>query len=155
MSRSESWKERLYDQYVSGGQAFLDTGSGPEIAFRGRSAFVNSIIKAHIPHNAQLRIVDVGCGHGTFVYFLRRAGYKNAFGIDGSAEQVAAAHRMGIEGVHHQRLEEFLSRAEESSADVVLLIDVLEHLTRDELFLALDGVFRILRPGRNLHSSCT
>jgi len=143
----ESWKERLYDHYVSTGQASIQTTAGPEVAFQGRSAFINSVIKRHLPKNTAVRIVDIGCGHGTWVYFLRRAAYKNAFGVDGSAEQITAAQQMGIEGVRHQNLGEYLSEAGESSTDVVLLMHIIEHLTREELFEALDGIFRILRPG--------
>jgi len=141
-----SWKERLYHSYVSSGQAPVAASLGPEAAFRGRAAYINSIIRQHIPRNTELGIVDIGCGPGAFVYFLRRAGYKNVCGIDGSAEQVAAAQQLGIEGVRHQHLHDYLAKTDACSADVVLLIDVLEHLTRDELFSALDGVFRILRP---------
>jgi SAM-dependent methyltransferase len=142
-----SWKDRLYDHYVSTGQASVHTSAGPEVAFQGRSAFINSIINRHLPKNPDSQIVDIGCGHGTWVYFLRRAGYKNAFGVDGSAEQIAAAQQMGIEGVRHQSLKEYLSETRESSIDAVLLMHIIEHLSREELFVALDGVFRILKPG--------
>jgi SAM-dependent methyltransferase len=143
--RSE--KERLYDNYVSSGQASPDLDGAAAIVFQSRAAYINSIIKRHIPANKALRIVDLGCGHGAFLYFLRDAGYHNVVGVDGSLEQVAAAHKLGIMGVYHQSLGDYISKAEEGSADVVLLIDVLEHLTRPELLSVLDGAFRILAPG--------
>jgi SAM-dependent methyltransferase len=144
---SEPWKNRLYERYVSSGQASTDTKGGSQKAFRSRSAYITSIIGRHIPRDTELTIIDLGCGPGTYVYFLKQAGYKNVVGIDGSAEQVAVARQLGIEGVHHQQLDDYLPGVKECSADVVLLIDLLEHLTREELFAALDGVFRILRPG--------
>jgi SAM-dependent methyltransferase len=147
MSTNETWKGRLYDRYVSSGQAARFASGGPELAFRDRAHYVASIIKRYIPRDTSLTILDIGCGHGTFVYFLGRAGYNDVSGIDSSAEQVEVAQQLGIERVYHRRLNEYLSQARECSADVVLLIDILEHLTRGELLVALDEVFRILRPG--------
>jgi cyclopropane fatty-acyl-phospholipid synthase-like methyltransferase len=37
------------------------------------------------------RILDLGCGHGVFIYFHREAGYTNVVGVDKSPEQVAEA----------------------------------------------------------------
>jgi SAM-dependent methyltransferase len=147
MSECGSWKNRLYNSYVSSGQAPVATSLGPEFAFQSRAPYINSIIKRYVPRNNNLSIVDIGCGHGAFVYFLNCAGYQNVVGIDGSAEQVAAAQQLGIDGVRHQHLDDYIAKADPCSADVLLLIDVLEHLTREELFSALDGLFRILRPG--------
>ncbi len=143
----ESWKERLYKQYVSGGQAPELAHGGPKAAFRSRAAYHNSIIARYVPKDRQLTVLDIGCGHGTLVYFLQCAGYKNVSGIDASAEQVDLALRLGIPGVYHRKIDEYLAQADESSVDVVLLIDILEHMTRAELFHTLDGVLRILRPG--------
>jgi len=50
------------------------------------------------------RILDLGCGHGAFIYFLREAGYTDVVGVDKSPEQVAEAKRLGIDGVHEADL---------------------------------------------------
>ncbi len=121
--------------------------SAPNLRFRAGRHTLIQIIKHYVPKNNTLSIVDIGCGPGAFIYFLNRAGYKNVVGIDGSAEQVAAAQQLGIDGVRHQHLDDYIAKADPCSADVLLIIDVLEHLTREELFSALDGLFRILRPG--------
>ncbi len=62
-------------------------------------------------------------------------------------EQVELAHRLGVPEVKHGDLNSCLEHADSASVDVVLLMDVLEHLTRQELFDTLDEVYRILRPG--------
>jgi SAM-dependent methyltransferase len=146
MIPDESWKTRLYSSYVSSGQASVVSTASPATAFRDRRPYINSIIRQHIPRDKRSTIVDIGCGHGTFIYFLRQAGYEDVIGIDTSEEQVAVAKQMGIDGVRHQALAEYLLATPGNSVDVVLLIDVLEHLGRAELFSTLDGVFRILRP---------
>jgi hypothetical protein len=48
--------------------------------------------------------------------------------------------------VKRQGLEDYLESVDTETVDVVVLMDVLEHLTRQELFDILDQVFRVLRP---------
>ena len=66
---------------------------------------------------------------------------------DSSPEQVAQAERFGIEGVREGELQATVDGLAAASLDVVLTLDVLEHLTRDEVFRLSDGVFRALAPG--------
>ncbi len=145
MIQNQNWKKRLYDAYVSSGQASDHIST--ERTFQSRAPSVKSVIRKHIPANKSLRIVDLGCGHGAFLYFLKQAGYQDVAGIDVSAEQVELAQRLGVPEVEHNDINRYLESAESSSFNVVLLIDVLEHLTRSELFDTLDEVFRILKPG--------
>ena len=100
--------------------------------------------KVHSPDRG-LRIVDLGCGHGTLLHFLKQAGYTNVLGIDVSGEQIEQARRLGVNEARQGQLDAFLSDADPGSVDVVLMFDVLEHLRRQELFRTLDGVRRILR----------
>eukprot|EP00127_Corallochytrium_limacisporum_P003980 Clim_evm29s156 gene=Clim_evmTU29s156 len=58
--------------------------------------------------STDIRIADVGCGAGDFVFHLRRAGYRNITGIDFSQAQINLARdrwqaRMGSEEVKFLR----------------------------------------------------
>lgn len=145
MIQNQNWKKRLYDAYVSSGQA-SDHVSSEEL-FNSRSPSIKSLITKHIPPNKGARIVDLGCGHGAYLHFLKQAGYHDVQGIDVSAEQVELAQRLGVPEVQQDDLNTFLECAKSTSVNVVLLIDVLEHLNRSELFDTLDEVYRILKPG--------
>src|SRR5437870_7579155 len=46
--------------------------------------------------NKAARIADLGCGYGSFLYFLHEEGYRNIAGVDISAEQVDSARKLGI-----------------------------------------------------------
>lgn len=146
-----SWKDRLYGAYVSSGQASprrpRGVGETADALFEPYAPHVNSLIAAHLPADRRTSIVDLGCGDGMFVYFLTKAGYSDVIGIDFSPEQVARAHRLGVTHVRQGRIEGFLERRARESVDVVLLMDVLEHMTMDALLEVLDGVVRVLRPG--------
>ena len=84
-----SWKRRLYDTYVSSGQAGHQGESiTPEQLFHPRKAYVGHLITHYLPQQRDSRIADLGCGHGALLYFLSRAGYTSIEGVDTSPEQI-------------------------------------------------------------------
>ncbi len=141
----QPWKERLYAAYVSSGQV-SDLDVDPTIYFAPRQPYIQMVIETHLPPSKDSRILDLGCGHGAYLYFLHKAGYRNIHGVDVSAEQIALAQRLGLAAVKQADIGTYLTSVENNSVDVVLLMDILEHLTRQELFDMLDEVFRILKP---------
>ncbi|HEX5236414.1 MAG TPA: class I SAM-dependent methyltransferase [Silvibacterium sp.] len=142
---SVPWKERLYDKYVSSGQAGTFAANA-EQTFRPRKAYINHLIETYFPKDRSAEILDLGCGHGAFLYFLAKAGYKNASGVDTSPEQITKAHEFGITTAHCRPAFEYIRSLQSESLDMVLLFDILEHLERQELFDLLDEVHRVLRP---------
>ena len=145
------WKERLYAAYASSGRAasrqVRDRAATAAEILRPHAPYAKRFIARHVPADRQTRIMDLGCGDGRLLHFLDGAGYRNIVGVDCSPEQIARAHRLGLHQARQGEINHVLDETDEASADVVLMIDVLEHLTRDELFRALDNVFRVLRPG--------
>ena len=87
----------------------------------------------------QGKLMDLGCAFGYLVQEARTRGYQ-AFGLDISA--YAIAREPGIEGLIEGDLQVLPLR--DSSADVVVLFDVLEHLSDPQR--ALTEVARILTP---------
>lgn len=142
------WRERLYQEYVQSGQA-ADGSSATfeESSIARRREEVQHTLKRFIPSRKDLRIVDLGCGHGDYVYHLRELGYENVEGVDVSQEQVELARALGVEGVVCDEIEKYLQSQEPNSIDVVLLIDVLEHLGRSKLFSVMNEVSRVVRSG--------
>lgn len=141
-----NWKDHLYSSYITSGQA-QERASSAEEQFRPRAFYLRQIIREHVPGDRNARILDIGCGHGVLLYFLCKSGYNHCAGVDASAEQVEFAKRMGIENVEAGDAMEFLKAQQPSSADVVCLFDILEHLDRQELFEILHHVRRVLAPG--------
>lgn len=143
---ASNWKAHLYGSYVSSGQA-RDSDTSAAEHFRPPRAHLTSIIRRHFPADRSTPIVDIGCGHGSLLYFLREAGYTDLRGVDTSEEQVALAGRLGIAGVQCGGALGFLRELGDSSVGVVGLFDVLEHLTRAEAFEMAQEVWRVLAPG--------
>lgn len=143
---SASWKKRLYESYVSSGQAGALTASAEE-TFRPRKAYIEHLISRYFPSDRNAEILDLGCGHGAFLYFLAKAGYARISGVDTCVEQISKAHEFGITSAVCRPALEYISDLQSESLDMVLLFDILEHLERQELFDLLDEVYRVLRPG--------
>jgi SAM-dependent methyltransferase len=137
------YRRRLYDRYISSGQGGMGSSNG----YRSE---VNHIIKRHIPADRKIRILDLGCGAGGMIYWLKKAGYLNVSGVDFSPEMVAAALKAGVNEVKLGDLQSELKTAANNSLDVVLIMDVLEHMEREVLFEICDEIFRVLRPGGSI-----
>ena len=147
MSGSEviDYRARLYDRYVSSREGCLAPQS--VAGFRPRKPYLTHLIRRHFPAERDAAILDLGCGHGILIYFARLAGYRHAMGVDTSPEQVEEAKRLGIEGVVAGDLMETLRALPDSSHDVMIAFDVVEHLRKDELLDLAGEVLRTLKPG--------
>ena len=105
---------------------------------RGRRNMVCRILQRYAPPNA--RILDVGCGAGATTEALRRFG--DVSGLD-----------MGLAGLRHAKARGLAVAcgsalnlpAGDACFDVVVALDVLEHLDDDGR--ALGEIWRVLRPG--------
>lgn len=145
---AQSWKSHLYQCYVSSGQTRDGTLSAAGRPRPPRAQF-RSMIRRHFPADRRTPIVDIGCGHGLLLHFLREAGYQNLRGVDTSEEQVALAERLGVPGVECGDAMGFLRTLPDESVGVACLLDVLEHLTRPEAFEMAGEIRRVLtREGR-------
>lgn len=139
------YRERIYRHYVTARGSELVPQDVAGLA--SRAPYLRRLIRRHFPENRAAAIIDLGCGHGALLHFLREAGYRHLVGVDRSPEQVAAARRLGIEGVREEDLFETLRELPDRSQDVVVCFDVIEHFRREELLLFAEEVARVLRPG--------
>lgn len=111
--------------------------------FRAKHRIVRNLLGRYAPAAAgrRPRLVDLGCGCGYLLSLLNDA--YDAVGLDGSAQAVAFSGRRGV----HVRLGALPDEVpfEDASADVILMLDVLEHLRDDGT--CFDRAARLLRPG--------
>ncbi|HEX6979642.1 MAG TPA: class I SAM-dependent methyltransferase [Alphaproteobacteria bacterium] len=144
-TQSSDYRARLLARYVSTHASVGDAATREGL--ERRRAYLDRLIRDHFPADRNAAIVDLGCGHGALLWAARRAGYTDVTGIDASPEQVAAARRLGIEGVRQQDLREGLAAMASGSLDVVVLFDLFHYFDRDEQVALADEVFRVLKPG--------
>ena len=142
---TDTYRSRIYTHYVQAREQALAPQTLAGLA--PRSHALRRLIEQHFPADKNAVVLDLGCGHGALLHFAREAGYTNLRGVDGSPQQVAAARRLGIEGVEEGDLRDALATQPDASLDVVIAFDVIEHFTRDELLPFVDEVRRVLKPG--------
>lgn len=95
-----------------------------------------------IPREAP--VLEIGCGAGLMLNYLRRSGFTNIRGIDISAEQVAQAVAKGFDAKEADALQ-YLSE-HKLEYDAIVAMDVIEHFRKDELLELLNAVRLSLRP---------
>ena len=140
-----AYRSRIYQYYVKAStQSIAPESIG---GLKPRSHQIKKIIRDHFPQDRSASILDLGCGHGAFIHFIRAAGYIDVSGIDRSPQQVAAANRLGVKNVLEGDLAETLCSLPEQSKDVIITFDVLEHFTKDEMLGFVDEVYRVIHNG--------
>jgi methionine biosynthesis protein MetW len=80
------------------------------------------------------RVLDLGCGDGTLMAYLQAERQCSGYGVEIDDAKVLACMRRGV-NVLQLNLEEGLAVFEDSSFDVVLQIDTLQHLRNAETML--------------------
>jgi SAM-dependent methyltransferase len=109
--------------------------------FAGRRLLFASLIGS-----AQLRpdakVVDIGTGTGANLRLLRDIGFHDVIGIDPSEEAMRWCAQKGLGSVRRGDIRAI--PLSDSSVDLVLATDVIEHV--DEETVALSEIRRILRP---------
>lgn len=140
---SLDYRTRIYEHYVNARQVSL---APPTLdGLKSRLPLFFKIIQDHFPKNLGIKTLDLGCGHGAFVYACQLAGYSNIVGVDCSSEQIEEANKLGIKGVMQGDLMDTLRSLPDASQDVVIAFDVIEHFTKKELLPFIDEVFRVLK----------
>ena len=143
--KTSGYRNRIYQSYVHARQQPLAPKNIGGL--RPRAPYLNKLIREHFPSDKNATILDMGCGHGALVYFARKAGYSDVTGVDHSSQQVVEAKRLGIKGVIEGDLVETLKSLVDSSQDMVIAFDVIEHFMKNELIHFIDEVYRVLRKG--------
>lgn len=129
-----NYREVIYNNYFTNQVNKLDASLEAMLAEQVRHN--SDELAVYLPSDKDLSIVDLGCGFGTFVKAANNLGYHNAKGYDISKEQVEVANKLGVEKVYHKSIEDYFKDGEK--VDVIVGLDIIEHLTKDELieFLA-------------------
>jgi 2-polyprenyl-3-methyl-5-hydroxy-6-metoxy-1,4-benzoquinol methylase len=141
---SIDFRENLYRGYVS-------RFKGEPTDLHGEGAFVwwdHKYLPLLSDVDRGAAILEVGCGSGGLLAYLGRRGFSHVLGVDIAREQIELAHRRGVIAEQHDALAYLATRSETFAA--IIAVDVLEHLTRDELAHLAKHLFRALKPGGRL-----
>jgi 2-polyprenyl-3-methyl-5-hydroxy-6-metoxy-1,4-benzoquinol methylase len=133
-----SGSEKVFEHYRTAG--FTDTS-------RAAVDEGYSELLAWLPQDKGAFILDLGCGGGEFLDFLRRSGFRELHGVDYSGEQVARCHDRGLPFVTKVADAKAFLRTHVGQFDCVVMNDVLEHIPKADCIATLEEVRHALKPG--------
>ena len=102
-------------------------------------------LSSYLPLDKQAKCLDVPCGYGNFLYFLKSRGYENIQGYDLDENQVDLARLLDLP-VNIEDVFNVLSK-EKNSIDLISSLDFIEHLSKDAALKFLDESYKSLREG--------
>lgn len=100
-----------------------------------------------LPADKNASILDIGCGEGALLHFLRDQGFTNLHGFDMSPENIALCRMRGFDNIARHdalMLDTFDSIRQ---YDAIFCLDLLEHLPKETAVPFLASIRRRLRRG--------
>lgn len=146
MDNDNKWRSRIYDNYMS--NVFAEAHTRKNEMELQCKYYKKNYLK-YLPEDRNARILELGSGMGHFYNFLLKNGYKNYEGVDLSDENIAYI-KENINPkvkVHKIDMINFMDNCSPETFDVVVFNDVIEHLTKPEIFNVMDGVMKVLKRG--------
>jgi ubiquinone/menaquinone biosynthesis C-methylase UbiE len=143
-----AYDESYYLQYMDGASEFLSS-QGQEISWR-----LDYVLKLAQIQSGN-RVLEIGCGRGEATWqSARQNAYAIGLDFSSSALQIAAEYKPPAQeqGLKMDLLQGIAYRLPFSNDcfDVILLLDVVEHLYPEELQAALAEAKRVLSPGGSI-----
>jgi 2-polyprenyl-3-methyl-5-hydroxy-6-metoxy-1,4-benzoquinol methylase len=143
-----SYRERIYRNYAT---RFQDAPErfDEEAALRWGLPY-NHYLRGWLPVQREAAILELACGGGKFLHFLKQRGFTQVHGVDISPEQVALSRQvLGADQVTEGDAIAFLE-SHPGEFDLIVAMDLIEHFRKDECLCFLDACASALRPGGRL-----
>jgi len=140
------YRTRIYEKYASRFQDADETFHPEEAIAWGRP--YGRYLCGWLPEDKSAEVVDLACGHGKLLHYLRDRGYARVCGVDRSPEQVRIARQVGLPVVEADVLD-YLGQ-QEGRFDLITAFDLVEHFRKEEVLAFLDLCRGALRPGGRL-----
>jgi 2-polyprenyl-3-methyl-5-hydroxy-6-metoxy-1,4-benzoquinol methylase len=104
-------------------------------------------LRGWFPLDRSTPILDIGCGEGAFLCFLRELGFSRLEGFDLSEENVALCHAQGLNLVRRFDACRLKDWAPERTYGAIYALDVVEHLPKQYAAEFVAEIRRRLIPG--------
>lgn len=138
-----SYREHFYERYTEAQSRSSEAQLAAKVTHD--KAYLKHTLSPFLPTLKNATIVDLGCGYGSALLMLQEEGYSNTSGVDISPQQVAAARSLGARNVTLGTLDDVLHA--KPKVDCFIMMDVIEHLTRNETITALTAMHTCLNDG--------
>jgi 2-polyprenyl-3-methyl-5-hydroxy-6-metoxy-1,4-benzoquinol methylase len=138
------FRTELYERYVSTFKRPDSDGFEADLrAYLGWCELKYGPLLEGLPRDGP--VLELGCGPGDMLEFLRRTGFSNVEGIDLSKEQIRIARDRGLNARVADVFECLASAPQRYRA--ILAVDFVEHFSKDELMRLVPAIRGALEPG--------
>jgi len=128
---------KIIDRYVDVAFGAPKPGESKQNELKIRQ-FKNNYLKL-FPKNKGLPVLDIGIGKGEMLSCMKNWGYLNYRGIDISRSTVDFCESLGLNCEYTASIPEWLS-AHKGGFSLITLLDVLEHIRKEEVIPFLESV---------------
>jgi 2-polyprenyl-3-methyl-5-hydroxy-6-metoxy-1,4-benzoquinol methylase len=113
---------------------------------RAMQRFYQRILGPYLPTDKAIRILDVGCGAGFALKALEDLGYSCLEGIDADQGQILSCQAKQLAVTYTEDSPGFLAQ-HPSCYDLILALDVIEHIPQASQLLFTRSIQAALKPG--------
>lgn len=124
------FRSDLYEKYITKFKGDAQATNVPDVSAYHQwcDSAIYPLIET-IPREA--RVLELGCGPGNMLTYLKSVGFRDLVGIDVSAEQIEIAQQQGLRAEVADVFDYIQSHNQRY--DLILAMDFVEHFSRDEL----------------------
>ena len=115
-----------------------------EAEFKQKSRWYSTFFKHILPTDKNIKIIDVPCGHGNILYFLKSKGYTNYVGYDIDSGRIKIANNLGLNG---QLDDGLMIIKNQKDVDVIFSLDFLEHIDKEHAIDYVQDCYNSLKSG--------
>ncbi|MDD3089736.1 MAG: class I SAM-dependent methyltransferase [Candidatus Omnitrophica bacterium] len=132
----------LFDEYCD--SIFKQSNDLSSEVFESTAENIGRALQGVLPRDKAARILDVGCGCGHFLHYMKRKGYVDVSGIDVSPQQVDhCVNTVGVKA-YLADAQKYLEDKTEYY-DFISMMSMLEHLPKNNVVPTLKSVHASLK----------
>lgn len=135
----KAWRKTMYGNYSAN---FNNREEGNDIV---KYKLFEQIYNPYLPSAETGDILDLGCGKGEWLLWLKNKKFHNLTGVDLSAEELEIAAARGLK-VYQDHVLDFLVK-HPNHFSLIHAKDLIEHLDKNELVDLGHAVLKSLKPG--------
>ena len=140
------YRNRIYQDYTNLTQDVCSSFDESDLISTGKA--YNTFLRGWLSRDKKAAILDVGCGSGRLLSFLKEKGFENLQGVDISSQQVTLARKV-LRNIVNEDAISFLKKRKKSY-NLIVGLDIVEHFRKDEVLHFLEACFNALQPGGRL-----
>jgi 2-polyprenyl-3-methyl-5-hydroxy-6-metoxy-1,4-benzoquinol methylase len=138
-------KKGLYSRYLSSHFGQIHHGTQD---FTIQTQYFRKNYSRHLSIEKNKKILDLGCGMGHFLYYLKTEGFTDCLGIDLSQENIEFCKKNQL-NAEVGNIFEFLKDTD-NTFDAIIMNDIIDHLEKPEIIHLLHLIFEKLQPNGRL-----